>query len=144
MNTTFHWRANATNLLSREFLGLMSSHLNSRGIAYYNTTGSPEALLTAAIEFPYALRISGFLAVSEGPFTLDEGRWKAAMTAYQIDGKPVLDLSKPDDQARLQSLLSLAGEAGKQRRLIESRESMLARFKGSRIITDDNMGTEWK
>jgi predicted membrane-bound spermidine synthase len=40
MNSTYNWRANVTNLLSREFLGLIRSHLNSGGIEYYNTTSS--------------------------------------------------------------------------------------------------------
>jgi len=39
MNTTFNWRANATNLLSMEFMGLLRAHMNPGGIAYYNTPG---------------------------------------------------------------------------------------------------------
>ena len=37
-NTTWNFRANVTNLLSTEFLGLVRQHLNPRGIAFYNTT----------------------------------------------------------------------------------------------------------
>ena len=39
-NTTWHFRANTTNLLSAEFLGLIKSHLNPGGIFFYNTTDS--------------------------------------------------------------------------------------------------------
>jgi spermidine synthase len=39
-NTTFHWRSNASNLLSVEFLELIRSHLNPGGFYFYNTTDS--------------------------------------------------------------------------------------------------------
>jgi hypothetical protein len=143
MNTTWNWRANTSNLLSIEFLRLLRAHLDPGGIAYYNTTGSRQALLTGATEFPYALRISNFLAVSDSPITLDAEAWKKALITYEIDGRPVLDLSQSIDNDRLQWLIDLAGEKGIKNGLTESRASMLARFKGSRMITDDNMGTEW-
>jgi spermidine synthase len=52
MNTTFNWRANGTNLLSREFLQLIRSHLQPGGIAFYNTTWSGDVQLTGTTEFP--------------------------------------------------------------------------------------------
>lgn len=56
MNTTFHWRAYATNLLSREFMELARSRLYPGGVLAFNTTGSPDALATAAAVFPHAYR----------------------------------------------------------------------------------------
>lgn len=56
MNTTFHWRAYITNLLSREFLTLAREHLEPAGILAFNATGSPDTLYTAAQVFPYAFR----------------------------------------------------------------------------------------
>jgi spermidine synthase len=47
MNTTFHWRAHAS-----DFLRLMRSHLSPGGMLYYNTTGSGEVLLTGATVSP--------------------------------------------------------------------------------------------
>ena len=47
MNTTFHWRAHTTNLLSEEFLRLARAHLRAGGILHYNTTGSEDALKRA-------------------------------------------------------------------------------------------------
>src|SRR5260370_12909693 len=88
MNTTFNWRANATNLLSREFLGLLRSHLNSSGIAYYNTTWSEEVMATVSSVFPYSLRDSNFLDVSYSPFTLDHTLWKQALAINQLDTLP--------------------------------------------------------
>jgi predicted membrane-bound spermidine synthase len=143
MNTTWNYRANASNLLSTEFMGLLRAHLNPGGIAYYNTTFSGEALVTGATVFPYALRIHSFVAVSNSPIMLDKKRWRTALTNYQIDGRPVFDLAKPDQRARLEEILRLADELDVPGGLIESRDSILRRFKGVRLITDDNMGTEW-
>jgi spermidine synthase len=149
MNTTFHWRSNASNLLSTQFLHLIRAHLAPGGIAYYNTTWSNDVIATGASAFPYALRIANFVAVSDSPFTLDKGRWKAALVQYQIDGRSVFDL--PRDSENLNNILHLADEMdlsgaaiGLQNGMLESRAHMLARCKGSRIITDDNMGTEWR
>ena len=55
-STTEHWRANVTNLLSREYLGLIRRHLRPGGIYHYNTTDSQDAYKTAFTVFPYGLR----------------------------------------------------------------------------------------
>ncbi len=54
MNTTYHWRAYITYLLSREFLLLLQSHMNKGAILEYNTTYSPDALKTAESVFSHA------------------------------------------------------------------------------------------
>jgi predicted membrane-bound spermidine synthase len=143
MNTTFNWRANISNLLSTEFMGLLRAHLNRGGIAYYNTTWSADALATGATAFPYALRINSFLAVSDSPFTLDKNLWRKALSNYQIDGRPVFDLANPLQRARLEEVLHLADELDVPNGNLESRASLLHRLQGARLITDDNMGTEW-
>jgi spermidine synthase len=148
MNTTFHWRANVSNLLSREFLEILRAHLEPGGIAYYNTTSSAEVQLTGSTEFPYSLRVGNFLAVSDSPITLDPNLWKERLVAYKIEGRPVLDLTRPEDQLRLAQTLRVAEQVKPQPEAqgndIEGRADLLARWKGYRIITDDNMGTEWK
>jgi hypothetical protein len=144
MNTTFNWRANTTNLLSTEFMALLRAHLDPGGIAYYNTTYSDEVLATGIAAFPYGLRIQHFLAVSDSPFSLDKERWRMALTKYQIDGHPVFDLSDPRQRNRMEEVLHLADSMGGSDESLESRESMLRRFHGVRLVTDDNMGTEWK
>jgi spermidine synthase len=143
MNTTFNWRANATNLLSTEFMHLLRTHMNPRGIAYYNTTSSGEALATGATVFPYAVRIFNFLAVSDSPLTLDKDRWRVALTNYRIDGRPILDLANPLQRTRLEVVLHLADTLDIPNGGLESRSSLLQRYKSARLITDDNMGTEW-
>jgi spermidine synthase len=113
------------------------------GIAYYNTTSSRDVLVTGATAFPYALRVLNFLAVSDSPFILDKSRWRKALTNYQIDGSPILDLANPLQRSRLEEVLHLADELDVPNGRLESRSSLLQRYKGARLITDDNMGTEW-
>jgi predicted membrane-bound spermidine synthase len=144
MNTSFNWRANTTNLLSTEFLGIIRAHLNPGGVAYYNTTSSERVLVTGSTEFPYALRIFNFLAVSDTPLTLDEDIWKAKLTSYRIDGRPVFDLANQPDRDALNRILHLDDAIGTSRGMVESRTSMLHRFHSFQLITDDNMGTEWQ
>lgn len=148
MNTSFHWRANITNLLSVEFLNLLRTHLYPGGIAYYNTTWSGEVQATGATVFPYALRVANFLAISDTPFTLDKSLLRARLKDYQIDGRPVFNLTKKEDQDQLEEVLSLPDVLhegkGMQGVSTESRSSMLNRLKSKRVITDDNMGTEWR
>ncbi len=144
MNTSFHWRANNTNLLSTDFLRLARAHMNPGGILYYNTTWSERVLATGASEFPFALRVSNFLAVSDSPFTLDKARWKSILEQYRIDGRIVFDPANPVAQAKLGQLLSLPGQLDAPKGELESRDSLLKRLKGARLITDDNMGTEWE
>jgi spermidine synthase len=148
MNTTFNWRANTTNLLSVEFLQLLRLHMNPGGVAYYNTTSSGEVQLTGSTVFPYALRVSNFLAVSDSPIVFDRERCKSFLVSYRIDDRTVFDLSKADDRARIEQIASLplvdSESLGRWLDMsIEDRASLLNRLKGRRLITDDNMGTEW-
>ena len=144
MNTTFNWRANVSNLLSTEFLSLVRVHLNPGGIEYYNTTGSEAALATGVAAFPYALRFANFLAVSDSPIAMDKDRWKSALSEYKIDGHAVFDLENRIQRQRLNEVLHMADGLDTPGGLLESRASMVARLKGVRLITDDNMGTEWR
>jgi spermidine synthase len=148
MNTTFNWRANTSNLLSVDFLKILRQHMNPGGVAYYNTTSSGEVQLTGATVFPNALRVSNFLAVSDSPINFDRERCRQILMSYRIDAQPVFDLSKADDRAMIEQIISLPRsnhEAPGQwlDMTIEDRASLLNRLNGKRIITDDNMGTEW-
>jgi spermidine synthase len=144
MNTTYNWRANATNILSKEFLEIVRLHLKRNGIGYYNTTWSEEVMATGAAVFPYTLRIANFLAVSDSPISIDQSRWKEALTHYAIEGKPVFDLTKPYDRMRLEEVLKTTEKSSDPHSLNEDRAHMVNRLSGTPIITDDNMGTEWK
>lgn len=143
MNTTYHWRSNASNLLSVEFLQLIREHLNPGGVDLYNTTNSAEVQATGVRVFPYGLLIANCLAVSDSPLQLNKDRWRAMLTQYTIDGKPVFDLSRMRDHARLEEVVSMADGNSHGVFITESSERIRARTKYARIVTDDNMGTEW-
>ena len=144
-NSSYHWRANATNLLSAEYLQLIREHLNPGGVFFYNTTGSGEVQLTGATVFPYGLRVDDFLVVSDSPIQVDQERWRNVLSAYRIDGKPVFDLAQPHDLASMNGILAYANIVTDGRHdAMEYVETLRPRLQGKRIITDDNMGSEWR
>ena len=147
MNTSFNWREHMSNLLSVQFLQLARRHMTSGGIFYYNTTASPEVLLTGATVFPYALRVVNFLAVSDTPIVVDPEELARTLRAYQIDGRPVLDPNRRADSERLNQMVAMTrrfnSDLGFQYPSMEYAESIRARYRGARLVTDDNMGTEW-
>jgi spermidine synthase len=137
-NTTFHWRANATNLLSIEYLSLCRAHLLPGGVLFYNTTSSDDALATGLRFFPYGYRFHAFALVSDSPVRWDGERFRSTVLGMKIDGKRVLDpLRQPD-----QEVLMRSGSPGPE--WIESRSSVLDRLSLARTVTDDNMVTEWR
>jgi len=148
MNTTFNFRANITNLLSVEFLRLARAHLKDGGVLYYNTTKSGEVFATALTTFPYALRVLNFVAVSDSPIQVDRQGWEESLRNYRIDGHPVLDSSNPAASKRLNEILAMTGGLNQPRPAVEEgmegREGIWQKVRFARIITDDNMGTEWK
>lgn len=148
MNTSFAWRAHTSNLLSTDFLRIIRKHLNPGGVQFYNATGSGEAQLTGATVFPYSLRVLSFLAVSDSPIVVDKERWRQTLMAYRIEGRPVLQLDRPDHRDRLNRILAMADTPGTPAETLpdsmESGESVRRRNAGKTIITDDNMGIEWR
>jgi spermidine synthase len=147
-NTTWHFRANVTNLVSREFLALVKQHLNPGGVFFYNTTGSDRVQRTGCRAFPYGARFTNHMVVSTAPIAWDFQRWQRVLEAYRIDGRPTFDPGNALDRAALDQLLSWEtnlrlGADGSGSRPIESCLHILARTAGKDLVTDDNMGSEW-
>lgn len=147
MNTTFHWRAYVSGLLSERFLGLVKAHLKPDGFVYLNATGSDRALKTVATHFADAYRISSFILAGDRPFTIDLDRWQRIVEGYSIDGHPILPAGSADAQrfvdgfrAMVENRDSASDDAFHS---IESRASILRRAGTLAVITDDNMGEEW-
>jgi spermidine synthase len=140
-NTTWNFRANATNLLSTEFLELAKQHLNPRGIVFYNTTDSDRVQRTACLAFPYGARFTNHMVVSESPIDWDFAHWRHSLENYVIDGEKQFDPQDAGDRALLDSITS--ADQGSQH-MIEDCPQVLARTAGRIAITDDNMGTEWR
>jgi len=65
MNTTWHWRANAGFLLSREFLQVIQKHMAPGAVMAFNATGSPDAFYTATHVFEHAYRYENFIYAAD-------------------------------------------------------------------------------
>ena len=147
MDTIYHHRAHATNLLSVEMMDLARERLKPGGVLYYNSTYSEEAQRTGAVKFPYAYRFGPMMAVSDSPIVIDKDRWKQVLVNYRLDGKPALDLVKPEGVKRLNEILgyvdTLPGFPLDDEKM-ETRDILLNRTAMLKVVTDDNMVTEWK
>jgi spermidine synthase len=147
-NTTWHFRASVTNLLSVEFLELVRRHLNPGGIFFYNTTDSDRVQRTGCLAFAHGARFTNHMVVSETPIAWDFQRWRRTLESYRIDGRPVFDPARQQDREQLDQFTSwegslAPGEARNRERPIEPCPDILARTGGKRPVTDDNMGSEW-
>jgi predicted membrane-bound spermidine synthase len=145
-NTTIYFRPNVTNLLSAEYLRLAGNHLREGGVLMYNTTGSARAQLTACMMFPSALRELNVMVASNELLQLDLGRLKVVLENYSIDGHPVFDLSNPIHRARLEEIVATLdlSETNQNGWKMETCQSIMSRTQGQPLITDDNMGEEWR
>ncbi|MHC4938046.1 MAG: spermine/spermidine synthase domain-containing protein [Planctomycetota bacterium] len=130
-NTTYHFRAHATNLLSREYLELSRKHLNPGGILVYNTTRSLDAQRTGAVTFEHCWLIDNAMIVSDRPLVRDKERLRKVLAGYTIDGKRLF----PDGRTGIDAIVN-------DDRWYD-RDRVLARTEGAVVITDDNMASEW-
>jgi spermidine synthase/MFS family permease len=135
MNTTYHWRSNATNLLSAEFLEMTRRHLTPGGVIYYNATGSLDVVYTAATVFKHVTTYSNFVAASDAPFDLSTDERRANLLLFRHDGDGALFEQSERHREALERLATTP--------LPERREEYLARRDLWRI-TDDNMAVEYK
>lgn len=145
-NTSWHWRANTSALLSREFLALVRSRLRPGGLFLYNTTRSNRAQRTGCETFAHAWRMHTFLWASDAPLTPDPERLRAALDAYRIDGRAVFDPSDPARRMARDETVRFVTDRidGPDLRWgLEPRASILRRTAGLAPVTDDNMGDEW-
>lgn len=148
-NTTWYFRSNASNLLSTEFLTLAKSHLKPGGIFYYNTTDSARVQRAACQTFPYGVRFTNHMVVSQSPVVPDAANWRRVLDAYRIDGRSIVDIGSAagsGENSRMPTW-QIASGAESEKRLaewIEPCEQILARTAGKRGVTDDNMGSEWR
>ena len=90
-NTTFSWRAYSTNLLSREYMQLVASHLKPGGIAAFNSTFSSDVLETARRVFPFVERRTNFIYASAADFSRATTGAEQAFRELGLDGAPVFD-----------------------------------------------------
>ena len=85
-NTTWHFRASVTNLLSVEFLDLVKRHLNPGGIFFYNTTNSARVQRTGCLAFAYGARFTNHMVLSDRPIAWDFQRWRQTLESTGSTG----------------------------------------------------------
>ena len=68
MNTTLHWRSNASLLLSAEFLRLIKTHMAPGAVMAFNATSSGDAFYTASRVFAHAYRYASFVYAADFDF----------------------------------------------------------------------------
>lgn len=96
--------------------------------------------------FPYGLRVINFLALSDTPLEYNRERMMATLRDYRIDGKWMFDPANPESERVLASYAEFVDTVGKPHdpNGMETSESLNARLRPRLIITDDNMGWEWR
>ena len=138
MNTTFHWRNYASNLLSKEFLTLSKSHLNDNGFIYFNTTGSYDAYYTSQSVFPYVYQYKNMSLASLQPIL--QPREKDIYTVFSKlkwqNNKNIFDSDE---------ILNAAVNKQLESPITPYRQIDFSHLKREpEIITDKNMITEYK
>jgi spermidine synthase len=135
MNNSFHWRDQATNLLSADFLRICQQHLNPGGVIYFNSTGSEDVVYTAATVFRHVTRYLNFVAAGDTPFAMAPEQRHANLLRFRRDGKLVFDPTIPELRVILDELANsdLEDEAPAYR----SRTDLFC-------ITDENMACEYR
>ncbi len=137
MNTTFHWRAYSTNLLSLDFLREVSHHLNRpAGLLTFNTTQSLDAFKTAERSCPFVYRYLGFAYAGFQDFKVDASVARDRLTKTTIDGRPVFESSDFATGAIGDKLANAQ---------LEPVAELLARHAApAEVITDVNMLSEFR
>jgi spermidine synthase len=128
-NTTYHFRAHSTNLLSREYLELCKQRLKPGGLLFYNTTHSLDAMRTGLEVFRHARLMHHGMYVSDAPLTYDPAAWTRLLAEWTIDGRSVVT---PQEAAEVVARAEWLDRA-----------ALEERTKDAVVITDDNMACEW-
>jgi spermidine synthase len=154
MNTTHHWREFAGALLSREFLTLARNHLAPGGIVMWNCTDSGRAAATGMDIFPHTMMCLNNCIGSLDPLTLDAERWRRVLSDYRIDGRPLFDLTLPEQNKELDDIVALTKNfrdeplppsvPDRERWWIMNRPQMQKLWGHLPLITDDNLGHEYQ
>ncbi|MCO4763769.1 MAG: hypothetical protein KC502_19810 [Myxococcales bacterium] len=148
MNSSWHWRGHITNLLGREFHEIVRTRLNKNGTFQYNTTDSPNIKRTGCEVFPHGFRLVNNLVLSNDPVAMNPERWRKALLAMKIDGKPVFNLDRGQDRKRLREVLSIRPPNWPKNKNSPWHNSCVNIVNGYRkaghpILTEDNLVTEF-
>jgi spermidine synthase len=134
MNTTWHWRANITLLLSAEFLRLVKMHMAPGAVMAFNATGSGDAFYTASTVFDHAYRYTNFVYAADFDFRprKDTGATRARYANLRMGDRPFF----PPGSAAIEKFIDEPF-----RTVAQDQKSARRPFE---LITDQNMITEFK
>lgn len=145
MNTTFHWRAYVSFLVSKEMLATFKNHLTPKGILYYNTTFSKRIIVTALKTFPFVFQVGNFIACAKQKFIFNPEQFKNTLLNYTINGEKIF---KPN-MKMLKTLVNTTRKLTNNKldlhtyRLL-TQQQLIKETQHTKVITDDNMGHEWQ
>jgi predicted membrane-bound spermidine synthase len=130
MNSTFHYRAFASMLLSQDFMRISKGHLNPDGVIAFNSTSSPDTYKTAATVFGKVYRLQNFVVAGDTLALPDEAESVRRLS-------PLLDVSRPEVLAKIHKDLQ---------QFTPFDEAAMSRTAGRplEVITDQNMLTEYR
>ncbi len=140
MNTTWHWRAYTTNLLSQDFLKLAQLNLKPNGFIFYNTTASANAFHTAPTVFPYVYKYQQMLLASQQPVQLPSQEQMANTLCQLKNHANQQMLFKNSAECHLAANIILEPPFKAYNALSEKDFTSTS----TEIITDDNMINEYK
>lgn len=135
MNTTFHWRAYTTLLLSRDFLDILKAHMNPGAVLAYNSTYSLDVYQTAAETFKHVWAYKNFVIAGDTLAIPTEEDGIQRIAALRLDGRPLVDPGRPQVAARIREKI----------RSFEPFSALKNRVgRPLEVITDQNMITEYR
>ena len=140
INTTWHWRAYASNLLSKDFLSILKNVMHQDSILFYNTTQSADAYFTASKTYPYVYKYKFMLLSSMRPIKLEK------KDRIQESLCKLVRYSNQTPIFSTREECSIAANIILSTPLISYEDIIFSEFSNHEpeIITDDNMITEYK
>ena len=139
-NTTWHWRAYSTNILSKEFQTLVKSVMHKDSIYYYNSTVSSDAYKTSSVVFPYVYKHNFMVLSSGSPVVVDKVAMKIRLCGLK-------------EHTSGERVFKTEGECEKAAKIMFDQElvpyskiDFTKNWKNHtpEVITDDNMIPEFK
>jgi spermidine synthase len=143
-NTTFHWRAYTTLLLSQEYLLELKTHLLPGAIVAVNTTGSADIFYTTAKTFASSVRYDNFVYFSDKAIKqrLDAAEFLRSCTV-SIGGLLLPAFQPEMFNTNTSSIVNTILNSA----LVPSdlyAEKTLAELRAPQVITDLNLLTEFR
>jgi spermidine synthase len=133
-NTTFFWRAYSTNLLSREYMRLVKSHLKPGGIAAFNSTFSGDVLETARDVFPFVERRKNFIYSSAKDFSRVTDHAEEVYRELTLGHRPLFDQAAFEARGIVRDMLDSP--------FVSHEEQYAGLSRSPEVITDQNLLVE--